>query len=110
MKPYINRNIQEDYTGITTYFGFTKKFEEISPFEIDFEKATCMVIQLNPYLADIHNQMLQLDMLQPGNWIVVAEVDGKNQFSFKYKTAEEAMDVAREKHKATRFLQRPEFI
>ena len=99
-----------DYSGVTVYYGFSKQFANVSPFEIDFDLACCQVIQANAYLANLHNQMIQFNMLKPGDWFVMGKQDGQMKFSFKYAEPEQAMDVAKEKFSAIRFLQLPEAI
>ena len=99
-----------DYTGVTVYFGFTKKHQRTSPFEIDFDVACCQVIQANKYLADLNNTMIQFPMLKPGDWYVMGKQAGKMKYSFRYDSETEAMDIAKEKFKAVRFLQPPEII
>lgn len=99
-----------DFTGATIYNGFTKKYEGYSPFEIDFSNSCCFVVQANPYLADVYNQQLGFNMVSPGQWFVVAEIGDEYKYSFGHKTDQAAMEVAREKHGAVRFLQPPEVI
>ena len=102
---------EPDYTGVTIYYGFKRKYLKASPFNLDFDRqACCQVLQANMYLANLHNQMLQFKMLQPGDWFVMGRQDGQMKFSFKYSSAEDAMSVAKEKFAAERFLQPPEFI
>ncbi|MDG6097258.1 hypothetical protein EXU34_07360 [Alteromonas sp. ZYF713] len=99
-----------DYTGVTVFYGFTKEYAKVSPFEIDFKLACCQVIQANPYLANLHNQMIQFNMLKPGDWFVMGEEEGQMKFSFRYSEPDDAMDIAREKFGAIRFLQSPEIF
>ena len=54
--------------------------------------------------------MIQFNMLKPGDWFVMGKQDGQMKFSFKYSEPEQAMDVAKEKFSAVRFLQLPEII
>ncbi len=99
-----------DHTGVTVYYGFSADYAEVSPFEIDFDLACCQVIQANAYLANMHNQMLEFNMLKPGDWFVMGEKGKQMKFSFKFSQPDDAMDVAKEKFGAIRFLQLPEFF
>ena len=99
-----------DYTGVFVFYGFQSKFKNVSPFEIDFDSACCQVIQANRYLADLHNTMIQFQMLKPGDWFVMGKENGRMKYSFRFDSEVEAMEVAKEKFKAVRFLQMPEFV
>lgn len=99
-----------DYTGVFVFFGFHAKFNNVSPFEIDFENACCQVVQANKYLADHYNTMLQFQMLKPGDWFLMGKEKGQMKYSFRFENETEAMDLAKEKFKAVRFLQMPEFV
>lgn len=99
-----------DYTGVSVFYGFRAQFKNMNPFEIDFEKACCQIVQANKYLADLHNEMIQFLMLQPGDWFVMGKENGQMKYSFRFDSDVEAMEVAKEKFKAVRFLQMPEFM
>ncbi|MFT6908554.1 MAG: hypothetical protein ACJAS1_005256 [Oleiphilaceae bacterium] len=95
---------------VAVLHGFTKEHAEKGPFEIDFEEACCLVIKADAEIAAQQNQIIQFDMVNPGDWFVIAHVNGQIKTSYRYDTADEAMDIAKEKFEAVRFLSLPEFI
>lgn len=106
----LDSNDVPDYTGVSVFYGFRSQLKDVNPFEIDFEAACCQVIQANMYLADTHNTMIQFQMLKPGDWYVMGKENGQMKYSFRFDNEVEAMEVAKEKFKAVRFLQMPEFV
>lgn len=110
VKQTLEPEFLEDDFEVTVYHGFTKEYESHTPFDIDFDNACCHVIKANQSVALEHNKMLDFDMLESGDWFVMGKQDGQVKFSFKYKSAEAAMDIAKEKFNAVKFLSLPEFI
>jgi hypothetical protein len=95
---------------VEIFHGFTADYEDQGPFEIDFDKACCLVIKANAVIAAEQNRNINFDLVKAGDWFVLAEVNGQTKASYRYDTADDAMDVAKEKFNAARFLCFPEFI
>lgn len=105
-----NERVIPPLGDVTILHGFTEKYASMRPFEIDFEHACCLVIKANAQIAAEQNELIQFDMVRPGDWFVIASVNGQTKASYRYDTVDEAMDVAKEKFSAVRFLSTPEFI
>ncbi|GAB5380990.1 MAG: hypothetical protein Alis3KO_17740 [Aliiglaciecola sp.] len=94
----------------TIYHGFTEEFAHLNFLNVDYEKACCQIIQANQSIAEEQNALLKFEMLEAGDWFVMAKANGQVKVSFKYKTIEAAMDIAKEKFGAIKFFSQPEFI
>lgn len=105
-----NTNVTEEGCLPAVFHGFTEEYDNLKAFEIDFEKSCCLVIKADAEIAKQQNKMMQFDLLKAGDWFAIAEVNGELKASYRYDTADEAMEIAGEKFNATRFLSMPEPI
>lgn len=96
--------------GIELFFGFTHEYFFTDPFLIDFDNACCQIMKPNEYHAEVVNEELGCDFAHPDYWMVMALNGANIKYSFGHETYDAAMNVAKEKHDAVRFLKRPEAI
>jgi hypothetical protein len=98
------------FEEVTLLYGFTQEYATANPFEVDFDNPCCLVIKADEESVAHFNKLLSYNILSLGDWFVVGYVDGQQKTSFRFDTADEAMEVGKEKFSAVRFLSLPEFI
>jgi hypothetical protein len=64
---------------VTVLHRFTKEYSEKGPFDMDFEEACCLVIKEDAEIAAQQNKIIQFDMVNPGDWFVIAHVNGQTK-------------------------------
>lgn len=93
------------------YFGYnTPRAEHESPFELPDEGLCCMVSSVNKDIQREINSKLDFPLLKlgKGQWIVTANIGNEIKFSGPYDSDQLAMESAKEKFGAIRFMSAPE--
>lgn len=104
-----DEHIKEDI-DLTQYFGYdTPRADNESPFELPAKGLCCMVSSVNKDIQREINTKLDYPLLKlgKGQWCVTANVGDEIKFSGPYDSMELAMDSAKEKFGAIRFLSAP---
>ena len=95
------------------YFGYNQvRAENESPFELPEEGLCCMVSSVNRDIQREINSKLDFPLLQlgKGHWVITANIGHEVKFSGPYDSDQLAMESAREKFGAVRFVSSPEIL
>jgi hypothetical protein len=93
------------------YFGYnTPRAENESPFELPEEGLCCMVSSVNRDIQREINSEVDYPLLKlgKGQWVITANIGDQVKFSGPYNSEQLAMESAREKFGAIRFMSTPE--
>lgn len=99
-----------NFEEVSVFYGFTQEYSTANPFEVDFDNPCCLVIKADEESVAHFNKSLNYNILAVGDWFVTGYVGGQQKSSLRFDTADEAMEVGKEKFSAVRFLSLPEFI
>jgi hypothetical protein len=95
------------------YFGYNKaRAEDESPFELPEEGLCCMVSSVNKDIQREINSKLDFPLLElgKGQWVITANIGKEVKFSGPYDSDQLAMESARQKFGAVRFMSTPEIF
>jgi hypothetical protein len=93
------------------YFGYNKaRNVDESPFDLPEEGLCCMVSSINKDIQREINSKLDFPLLKlgKGQWVITANIGNEVKFSGPYDSDQLAMESAREKFGAVRFMSTPE--
>ncbi|MEP2652405.1 MAG: hypothetical protein ABJH06_10470 [Paraglaciecola sp.] len=103
----------EENSDLIQYFGYnTERKEHESPFELPEEGLCCMVSSVNRDIQREINAKLDFPLLKlgKGQWVITANVGTEVKFSGPYDSDQLAMESAKEKFGAIRFMSTPEIF
>jgi hypothetical protein len=106
-----DENIEDP--ALIQYFGYNKpRAEDESPFELPEEGLCCMVSSVNKDIQREINSKLDFPLLKlgKGQWVITANIGNEVKFSGPYDSDQLAMESAREKFGAIRFMSTPEIF
>lgn len=105
----ITQTNYDEFDKTSVFYGFDEKYAYVNPFLVDYEDPCCLVIRADEETAAKYNRQFEINVLDAGEWYVVGGANF-HQVSFRFSTAEDAMDKAKEKFAAIRFLTLPDFV
>jgi hypothetical protein len=95
------------------YFGYNKaRSEDESPFELPEKGLCCMVSSVNKDIQREINSKLDFPLLKlgKGQWVITANIGNEVKFSGPYDSDQLAMESARDKFGAVRFMSSPKIF
>lgn len=107
-----DEHTKED-SQLIQYFGYNSmRLGNESPFELPEEGLCCMVSSVNKDIQREINTKLDFPLLQlgKGQWVITANIGNEVKFSGPYDTDQLAMESAKEKFGAVRFMSLPEIL